>query len=73
MTEQIVINLSIDSSLVQYFIEAGHEDEEHVASCLVNFLASFLNDTRYPLAARRTGERDILLKYRLKAFADPIF
>lgn len=73
MTEKLVINLSIDSSLVDYFIEAGHENEADATATLVNFLASFLNDTRYPLAAHQTGERDILLKYNLRAFADPIF
>lgn len=73
MAEKLTINLSIDTSLVNYFMKAGHQDEEHVASCLVDFLASFLNDTRYPLAAQRTGEKEIELTYRLRAFADPIF
>ncbi len=73
MAEKLMINLSIDTSLVDYFLEAGHEDEEHVAACLVDFLAAFLNDTRYPLTARKTGEREIELKYTLRAFADPIF
>ncbi|SHI78632.1 hypothetical protein SAMN02745165_00873 [Malonomonas rubra DSM 5091] len=73
MSEKFTITLAIDSSLVKYFIEAGHEDEEHVAGCLIDFVADFLNDTRYPLAAKRTGEREILLKYQLRAFADPIF
>jgi len=73
MAEKLTINLSIDSSLVEYFLEAGHEDEDHVAECLVDFLSSFLNDTRYPLAAKKTGVREIELKYRLRAFADPIF
>ncbi|WP_303722891.1 hypothetical protein [Malonomonas rubra] len=47
MAKQLTINLSIDSSLVDYFIQAGHEDEDHVADCLVDFFTSFLNDTRW--------------------------
>jgi len=73
MATQLVINLAIDSSLVDYFINVGHEDAEHVENCLVDFFTSFLNDTRYPLTAKQVGEREILLKYKLRAFSDPIF
>lgn len=73
MTDKFVINLSIDASLVKYFIEAGHETEAFATDDIVAFLAAFLNDTRYPLAAKRTGEHDIELSYRLRAYADPIF
>lgn len=73
MAEKLTINLSIDASLIDYFLEAGHEDEAHVTATLVDFLASFLNDTRYPLAAHQIGEREIELRYKLRPFADPIF
>lgn len=73
MTEKLVIGLTIDQSLIDYFIEGGHEDENHAAATLVDFLANFLNDTRYPFEANKTGAREIELKYHLRPFADPIF
>lgn len=73
MSDKMVISLRIDSSLTDYFAKAGHATEENAEACLVDFLANFLNDTRYPLTASRTGKQEILLSYRLKAFSDPIF
>lgn len=73
MSEPLEFKLTIDASLVDYFLNVGHESQDQVADSLIDFLASFLNDTRYPLAARRVGEREIVLKHRSKAFADPIF
>lgn len=73
MTEPLEFKLTIDASLIDYFLNFGHESPDQVADSLIDFLASFLNDTRYPLAARRVDEREIVLKYRPKAFADPIF
>lgn len=73
MPGKMIISLCVDSSLSEYFAAAGHASDVDAKDSLVAFMASFLNDTRYPLAACRTGEREILLSYRLKAFADPIF
>ncbi len=74
MAEKMVVSLCIDSSLLDYFVTAGGDGVKGTAEdSLVNFLASFLDDTSYPLAARRTGDREILLSYQLKAFSDPIF
>lgn len=69
------VSLLIDPQLLDYFRQGMQRD--HLAGDpqeeLVAFLAVVLNDTAYPIEAHLTETEEIMLSYRPRAFADPIF
>ena len=75
MSEAIEIKLIIDPSLVEYFEEGIRKRHIDLSTAeeMTEFLAMVLNDTLYPIASMQTGEQEIHLNYRPRAFADPIF
>jgi len=75
MPESIEIKIVIDPSLAKYFEEgmAKQHIQATTAEGITEFLATFLNDSRYPIDSSKTNEQEIHLSYRLRSFADPIF
>jgi len=75
MAGTVEIRVVVDAPLVQYFAEGIRKD--HIAASveeeLVEFLATLLGESSYPMSSRRVGAAEIHLNYRPKAFADPIF
>jgi hypothetical protein len=75
MSKSIDIKIVIDPSLAKYFEEGM--SEKHIdfstAEEITTFLTMVLNDSLYPVASSKTGEQEIHLTYRPRAFADPIF
>jgi len=75
MSEAIEIKIIIDPSLVEYFEEGLRKTHIDISTAeeMTEFLAMILNDSMYPIASRQSGEQEIHLNYRPRAYADPIF
>jgi len=75
MSGTVEIRIVVDAPLVQYFEDGIRKDHLAVSveEELVQFLATLLGETNYPMSSRKVGEKEIHLGYRPKAFADPIF
>jgi hypothetical protein len=75
MSEVIEIRIIIDPSLVEYFEDGMRKRHIDLTTAeeMTEFLAAILNDTMYPIVSNQSGEQEIHLNYRPRAFADPIF
>jgi hypothetical protein len=75
MSESIEIKILIAANLFEYFAEGIQKRhiEYSTTEEITRFLAMILNDSMYPIAVTKTGDREIQLSYRPRAFADPIF
>lgn len=73
--EELVVRLVIAPSLHAYFADGVRHGQDSVSpeDELVYFLTMLHNDTIYPIASARRGDREIRLTYQPRAFADPIF
>lgn len=71
----LTITVTIDRSLRDHVEEnlARRDPALGAGDAIAGLLAMILNDSAYPIEARRTGDREIRLAYHLRSFSQPIF
>lgn len=75
MQQDAKIEIIIDPSLLDHFTEnlsrqnSSRPPEDAIAA-LVEII---LDGSVFPVAAERTGSREIRLSYRLRSFSEPVF
>ena len=75
MPQTLEIQLTVDASLIDHVREGLRQTHSPAApeDVIVNLLAGVLDESDLPLAARKNGERGILVSYHLRSFSEPIF
>ena len=75
MSHTIEIQVVVDESLTGH-IEEGLKRTESAAipeAVIMRLVTGILNDSDLPIAARKTGDRQIQLSYHMHSFSQPIF
>ena len=75
MVQTLEIQLTVDDSLIDHVREGLRQTHSTAApgDVIVNLLTVVLDRSDLPLAAKKNGERGILVSYRLRSFSEPIF
>ncbi|MBF0445268.1 MAG: hypothetical protein HQL68_06735 [Magnetococcales bacterium] len=69
------ISVVIDDSLLKHIHEKLKEQhtDDNPEDVITSFLEIILNNSDYPLAAKKTGEKEIKISYNLHSFSMPFF
>jgi hypothetical protein len=69
------IRMVIDDSLLKHIQEKLKEQQvdDNPEDVITSFLEAILNNSDYPLAAKKTGEKEIKVSYHLHSFSTTFF
>ena len=75
MSPTLDIQLTVDASLMDHVREGLGRTHSTAApeDVVLNLLTGVLDGSDLPIAAKMSGEREILVSYHLRSFSDPIF
>lgn len=75
MSQNIQIQIVVAPSLFEHFEEGlRHRHSSALPeNVIVNLVARILDGSQFPIGAKRTGEQEIQIFYRLRSFSQPIF
>ena len=75
MPRTLDIRLTVDDSLIDHVREGLRQTHSTAVpeDVIVNLLTGILDGSDLPIAAKKNGERGILVSYHLRSFSDPIF
>jgi len=73
--QDVKIEITIDHSLLEHFREnlARQGSPRLAEEAITSLVASILDDSTYPIEAKKAGEREIRIAYHLRSFSQPIF
>ena len=69
------IEISINPSLLNHFKEHLSRQKSRVMpeDAITGLITRILNDSSYPIKAKRTGKGEIEIAYNIRVFSQPIF
>jgi len=75
MQQSSKIEICIDPSLLDHFTEnlGRHNSNTTPETAIVELITSILDDSAFPIEARRSGKNQIQVAYHLRSFSQPIF
>ena len=75
MQQDTKIEITIDHSLVEHFEEnlARREYKKVPEDAIAGLIATILNESPFPIAAKQIGDRKVRITYHLRSFSRPIF
>lgn len=75
MPRTLDIRLTVDDSLFDHVREGLRQTHSTAVpeDVIVNLLTGVLDGSDLPLAAKRSGKREIIVSYHLRSFSEPIF
>jgi hypothetical protein len=69
------IRIVIDGSLLKHIMDGmkALQVDDNPRDVITSFVEDILNNSDFPMAARRTGENEVRVSYHLHSFSQPFF
>ncbi len=74
-TQTPTIEITINSSLLNHFTQNLSRQKSSIMpeDAITGLITTILNNSSYPIKAKRTGKKEIEITYKIRIFSEPIF
>ena len=74
-TKTPTIEITINPSLLNHFKQHLSRKKSRITpeDAITGLITTIINDTNFPIKAKRTGKKEIEIGYHLHTFFEPIF